>query len=89
MPRGGWRGGGRPLLYQNQPTKTIRVPEAFADELIQFAQRLDSGESVSLHQRPKNEARAREILNNALTLKANAGGAIKAKIREALILMSE
>lgn len=89
MPRGGYRGGGRPPLFKQQPTRTIRVPVVFADQLTQIAQRLDSGESITPQIPVKNMARARDLLTQALDLKANAGGAIKAKIREALTLLDE
>lgn len=89
MPRGGYRGGGRPSLYQNQPTRTIRVPVVLADELVEIAKQLDSGKSPALQHSSETDARVIDILHDALKLKANAGGAIKQKIREALALLDE
>lgn len=40
--RGGARvGGGRPSRWKNQPTITIRVPEVFAETLLEIAENLD------------------------------------------------
>jgi hypothetical protein len=36
--------------WKNTPTKTIRVPEKFADELLAIARQFDNGSSVALRQ---------------------------------------
>lgn len=89
MPRGGYRGGGRPSPFKNQPTRTIRVPVVLADQVLEFAKALDAGEVHGSDQRSSNTEKLRAILEHALTLKANSGGAIKQKIREALALLSK
>lgn len=44
MGRGGKRtGSGRPSSWQNRKTKLIRVPEKFADELLDIARQMDAG----------------------------------------------
>jgi len=71
-------------------TKTIRVPVALAPQVLEFAHALDNGESltqVNKQERSPQLDEAIALLTEALDLKANAGGAIKAKIREALGLM--
>jgi hypothetical protein len=44
MPRGGYRegSGGKPKWIHGK-TKTIRVPEALADQILQYARELDEG----------------------------------------------
>lgn len=46
MPRGGYRGGGRPSSFRHGPTQTIRVPIVLADEVLRLAQKLDRGEAL-------------------------------------------
>ena len=36
--------------WKNTPTKTIRVPVKFADELLAIARQFDNGSSVALRQ---------------------------------------
>lgn len=49
MPRGGKRlGAGSKPKWKHGKTKTIRVPEALADEILEIVRKLDSGASVSL-----------------------------------------
>lgn len=44
MPRGGKRpGAGAKPKWRHGKTKVIRVPEAFADQLLEIAQHLDGG----------------------------------------------
>lgn len=87
MPRGGYReGGGRPSSFRTGATQTIRVPVALADQVLEIAHKLDRGETIGYDTLP-NKEEILEILNEALTLKANAGGAIKAKIKEAIALL--
>jgi hypothetical protein len=87
MPRGGARAGaGAKGSWQSGKTKTIRVPEALADDILELARRLDEGEDFE-SDTDSNIDEVIEILRDALTLRANAGGAIKARIREALELL--
>lgn len=45
--RGGYReNAGRKSSWQHAETRTIRVPEVFASQLIQMARRLDNGEEI-------------------------------------------
>jgi hypothetical protein len=53
MPRGGYREkAGRPSTWKSgckfSETKLIRVPTAIADQLLEIAHRLDSGETLDL-----------------------------------------
>lgn len=89
MPRGGWRGGGRPSIFTNQPTRTIRVPVVLASEVLEFAKALDKGESKTVNGNGNDIDEVCEILEQALSLKSNEGGDIKAKIREALLLLPD
>jgi hypothetical protein len=42
--RGGARArGGRPSPWQNQPTRTIRIPAAFAEIVLELVKKLDDG----------------------------------------------
>ncbi|MDB9515750.1 hypothetical protein PN466_02105 [Roseofilum reptotaenium CS-1145] len=66
-------------------TKAIRVPEDLAEDILDYARKLDAEESDSgqLTESP-DVSLVKNILNEALSLKANAGTKIKEKIREAL-----
>ncbi len=87
MPRGGYReGGGRPPSFQHMPTRTIRVPVVLADDVMHLAQKLDRGE-ISVNGTISKKDQVLEILTEALSLKANTGGAIKQKVREAITLL--
>ena len=45
MPRGGKRkGAGRKADWKHGKTKTIRVPEVLADEILEYAHKLDIGD---------------------------------------------
>lgn len=89
MPRGGYReGGGRPSLFRHMPTQTIRVPVVLADDVLHLARKLDRGD-ISVNGTISKSERVIALLTEALTLKANAGGAIKEKIREAINLLKE
>ena len=47
MARGGARpGAGAKGSWKSGPTKTIRVPEALADDVLELARQLDQGESI-------------------------------------------
>jgi len=92
--RGGFReGAGRPGAWKHGETKMIRVPIALSEEVLDIARRLDEGYSIDcdsnskeVSSHPKVE-KAIALLTEALKLKANAGGAIKAEIRKALDLL--
>jgi len=90
MPRGGLReGAGLRPTWNRGKTQTIRVPIVLADRLLEIARKLDSSEvSNSVTESDRLDlAGAIALLDEALTLKPNAGGAIKAKIRQALTLL--
>lgn len=87
MPRGGYReGGGRPSAFQHMPTRTIRVPIVLAEDVLHLAQKLDRGE-ISVNGTISTKDQILAVLTEALSLKPNAGGAIKQKIREAIKLL--
>lgn len=68
--------------WRSGKTQTIRVPIALVPAIMEHAQALDEGTTQSL-----DTSEIRTILESALSLQANKGGAIKAKIREALALL--
>jgi predicted RNA-binding Zn-ribbon protein involved in translation (DUF1610 family) len=48
MVRGGKRdGSGRRSTWKHCKTRLIRVPEEFVDQVLDFARKLDNGESVT------------------------------------------
>lgn len=52
MGRGGARpGAGGRFKWKNGKTKTIRVPEVLADQILLYAQKLDSGDIIE-HETP-------------------------------------
>ncbi|MBP0011305.1 MULTISPECIES: hypothetical protein [unclassified Roseofilum] len=53
------------------------------DDVLAYARALDCGD-LQPYNRPTELDKVIEILNDALSLKANSGGKIKAKIKEAL-----
>lgn len=54
MPRGGYRegAGGKPKWIHGK-TKTIRVPEALADKILELAHRIDEGYPVGDYTKAK------------------------------------
>ncbi|MDJ1169677.1 hypothetical protein PMG71_09585 [Roseofilum sp. BLCC_M154] len=66
-------------------TKAIRVPEHLADRVLAYAHSLDEG--ITEPGTGKTQKEAIAILRQALDLKANAGGKIKAEIKKALSLL--
>ncbi len=87
MARGGYReGGGRPSSFIHKPTQTVRVPVVLADQVLELTQKLDKGELI-VNDTIQKKDRIVAILEEALTLEASAGGALKEKIREALRVM--
>ncbi len=71
------------------PTKAIRIPEVFADKLIEIAKIWDREESIDRDTDYSNKymKQAISILEQSLKLPANRGGAIKQEIREAIRLL--
>jgi hypothetical protein len=60
MPRGGYHPNaerwGRKSAWQNEsPTKTIRVPEALIEQVLDYAHKLDVGEIIDYDTKAKNE----------------------------------
>ncbi len=87
MARGGKRkGAGRKKT--SDPTIVMRIPESkkglikqwLSDDFSVVEQRGKKATSTSI-------SKALDILKNALNLKANAGGKIKAEIRTAMIIL--
>lgn len=101
MPRGGLRPGAGGSLehlikpkWKLGPTQVIRVPRALAPQLLELAHKLDNSDVIdslqvnnasTTHSNTQQEAIA--ILESALNLKPNSGGAIKKEIRKALQLL--
>ena len=86
MSRGGKRvGAGR--KRGSEPTVTIRVPLSQKEKIKQGLKpdsQTEKNRIVSNHL-----TLSKEILSDALNLKANAGGKIKQEIRKALVLLNE
>jgi hypothetical protein len=83
--------------WNSGTTRTIRVPVVLADQVLEYAHKLDEGESLTQVNQSASVSGVRitdesltqviHILNDALALKANAGGKIKDQIREVLALL--
>ena len=61
MPRGGYHPNaerwGRKSAWQNDSdTKTIRVPESLAEQILDYAHKLDNGEAIDYETKANNEA---------------------------------
>ena len=51
MSRGGYReGAGRKFKWKSGKTKAIRVPEVLADEILNYAKKLDSGKVQNIQE---------------------------------------
>jgi hypothetical protein len=84
--------------WNHLPTEVIRVPKCFSEQLQAIARDIDNGiditvqryseDNTACNKSDDNYQEAIDILENALTLKANAGGKIKDAIREALKLLN-
>lgn len=90
MGRGGYHEHaerwGRKSSWQSEGgTRAIRVPEVLAEQILEIAHKLDSGETIDFDTKAIQSAVS--LLQEATHLKANAGGAIKSKIREAIGLL--
>ena len=78
--------------WNSGTTRTIRVPVVLADQVLKYAHKLDDGEAltqVNDDSLVKMLGQVVQLLNEALPLKASAGGAIKVKVREALMLLCQ
>jgi hypothetical protein len=81
--------------WKSGATKTIRVPIVLENLILEYARKLDESPSQVNHEPSSSSSsfneeslsQAIQALNEALSLKANAGGAIKTKIREAIALL--
>ena len=75
--------------WKNLPTKAIRIPEVFADKLVEVAKIWDEGNPITNDAsiEDKDMKQAISILKKSLKLPANKGGAIKQEIREAIRLL--
>jgi hypothetical protein len=87
MPRGGKRkGAGRKKTAD--PTVVMRIPESKKELIIQWLK--DSNGTIPKQPSPDKRYKineALEVLQKALSLKANAGGKIKTEIRTAMSLL--
>jgi hypothetical protein len=85
MARGGKRNGaGRKKIAES--SVTIRVPISMKQEIKNWVKRSCLAESQQC-QSDGVILSAIQILENALTLKANAGGKIKTEIRQTIALL--
>lgn len=85
--RGGQReGSGRPSAWNNKKTVAIRVPEVFAEEVIDYARRLDRGEKTEDSDSVQNQ-KILELLNKALQYKANSFGQGLKILREIKVIL--
>lgn len=72
--RGGQReGSGRPSPWNNKKTVAIRVPEVFAEEVINYARRLDDGQEIMVSDNVQSQ-KLLEMLEKALQYRANSFG---------------
>ncbi len=99
--QGGYRpGAGRKGEWKSGKTKAVKLPETLVPEILRIARVIDDGQKIQAKidsvTESKNESvtqskvvtEAITILNEALTLKPNAGGKIKEQIRLALKLLT-
>jgi hypothetical protein len=64
MTRGGAReGAGGKSTWNNGKTKTIRVPEALADQVLEYAKRLDKGAIEPLPERAIEPVTVSKVIN--------------------------
>lgn len=85
--RGGSReGSGRPSPWNNKKTVAIRVPECFAQELLNYARRLDRGENTSSIDNVHNQ-NILSMLKDTLNYPTNSFGKGKAVIKEVVSIM--
>lgn len=71
MPRGGQReGAGGISTWNHGKTKTIRVPIALAEQLLEMAREMDNGEKLTLNQKviePVTESKVVDLSGVRLT----------------------
>lgn len=85
--RGGQReGSGRPSPWNNKKTVAIRVPEVFAEEVVEYARRLDRGEKVVTSDSVQNQ-KILEMLKDALNVPTKSFGKGKAILREIVSIL--
>ena len=87
MPRGGRHEGTLKPTWNAGKTTAVRLPIAKKDEILRIARAIDAIEGEAIVIEKDSFLEAITVLEDALELKANAGGAIKDKIREALALI--
>jgi len=88
MPRGGIHKGTLKPTWNAGKTTAVRLPIAKKDEILKLARDIDAIEGEAIVIEKSSFLEAISLLEKALELKANAGGAIKEKIKEALILIN-
>lgn len=85
--RGGSReGSGRPSAWNNKKTVAIRVPECFAETLLEYARQLDRGETVQSSDNVQNQ-KILEMLRIALQQPTNSFGKGKAILKEIVCII--
>lgn len=85
--RGGSReGSGRPSPWNNKKTVAIRVPECFAQELLNYARRLDRDENTNNIDNVHNQ-KLLSMLKETLNYPTNSFGKGKAVIKEVVSIM--
>lgn len=87
MPRGGIHKGTLKPTWNAGKTTSVRVPMSKKDEIISMARAIDAIEGEAMVIEKESFLKAIALLENALELKANSGGAIKDKVREVLLLI--
>lgn len=87
MTRGGRHKGTLSPTWNAGKTTAVRLPIVKKDEILALARAIDSlqGEAIVLEKESFLEAIS--LLESALKLKPQAGGAIKEQIRQAIILI--
>lgn len=88
MPRGGIHKGTLKPTWNAVKTTAVRLPIAKKDEILKLARAIDAIEGEAIVIEKSSFLEAISLLEKALELKANTGGAIKEKIKEALILIN-
>jgi hypothetical protein len=87
MPRGGIHKGTLKPTWNAGKTTAVRLPIAKKDDILKLARAIDAIEGEAIVIEKESFLEAILLLEKALELKPNAGGAIKEQIRQALILI--
>jgi hypothetical protein len=87
MPRGGIHKGTLKPTWNAGKTTAVRLPIAKKDDILKLARAIDAIEGEAIVIEKESFLQAILLLEKALELKPNAGGAIKEQIRQALILI--